>query len=149
MSQCHLLLRLRVGGTYLVYLTMGSLVWETAQMPLYTLWSQGTSAAITKDVLICTANDLAIGGSCLAFALWFSGGSDWPHGRYRECAALTCLLGVAYTAFSEWLNVHVLGTWTYSALMPVLPVVDLGVSPLLQWLALPWLALALARPRAA
>ena len=61
-------------------------------------------------------------------------------------AALTIGCSVAYTAFSESLNISVRGTWAYSDLMPVVPVIGTGLSPLLQWVAVPRPALHFARP---
>ena len=76
-------------------------------------------------------------------------GSGWPEdpARYRRVAWLTILLGVAYTSFSEWLNVSIRGSWAYSPLMPVVPGTGIGLSPLLQWILLPALGLAVARRR--
>ena len=45
----------------------------------------------------------------------------------------------------EWLNVVVRQTWAYTEMMPQVPVLGTGLSPLLQWLLLPSLALWLAR----
>ncbi len=70
----------------------------------------------------------------------------WPVRTHRRVAALTIGFDVAYTIFSEWLNIVVRETWAYSDLMPVAPVIGTGLSPLLQWVAVPWLALHLARP---
>jgi hypothetical protein len=72
--------------------------------------------------------------------------------RYRgyglPTAALTIGFGVAYTIFSEWLNIVIRKSWAYSDLMPVVPVIDTGLSPLLQWVAVPMLALRFARQAA-
>jgi hypothetical protein len=37
----------------------------------------------------------------------------------------------------EWVAVHLLGRWTYTAYMPMIPVLDIGLVPLLQMLILP------------
>ncbi|MSQ72711.1 MAG: hypothetical protein EXR27_15690 [Betaproteobacteria bacterium] len=50
----------------------------------------------------------------------------------------------AYTVFSEWLNTSVLGAWTYSSLMPVIPLLGTGLSPFMQWLLVLPVALWLA-----
>jgi hypothetical protein len=57
------------------------------------------------------------------------------------------LLGVAYTVFSEWMNITILRSWTYSEWMPTLTFggLQVGLSPFLQWLFLPPLSLYLAR----
>ncbi|MBI1774074.1 MAG: hypothetical protein HYR63_01880 [Proteobacteria bacterium] len=68
--------------------------------------------------------------------------------RFREVAVATVLIGIAYTIFSEWLNVQVRGSWAYSALMPVVPGTAIGLAPLLQWIAIPLLAFRLVRRHA-
>jgi hypothetical protein len=45
--------------------------------------------------------------------------------------------GLGYTIFSEWLNIVVRKSWAYSDLMPVIPVIDAGLSPVAQWIVLP------------
>jgi hypothetical protein len=52
------------------------------------------------------------------------------------------ILGVAYTILSEWLNVEIWRSWSYTAAMPVLPLFGTGLTPLLQWLLVPGLAFA-------
>ncbi|MGL1834438.1 hypothetical protein ACKVEX_12605 [Rhodocyclaceae bacterium SMB388] len=51
--------------------------------------------------------------------------------------------GVSYTAFSEWHNVHVAGSWAYVESMPT--IVGIGVSPLLQWIVVPLTVIWLMR----
>jgi hypothetical protein len=57
------------------------------------------------------------------------------------------ILGAAYTIFSEWLNVEIRHSWSYTAAMPVLPWLGTGLTPLLQWLIVPALALAIIGDR--
>jgi hypothetical protein len=45
----------------------------------------------------------------------------------------------------EWLNVSVRGSWSYSALMPVIPIIGTGLSALMQWIVVPLLAFWVAR----
>jgi len=60
---------------------------------------------------------------------------------------MTVVLGVAYTIFSEWLNVEVWNDWSYSAIMPVLPWFGTGLAPVLQWVIVPGLAFAISGMR--
>jgi len=53
--------------------------------------------------------------------------------------------GVAYTGFSEWQNATVRQSWSYSHLMPVIPPLGVGLSPMLQWVVIPSLALSVAQ----
>lgn len=68
------------------------------------------------------------------------------HWHWRRIGGLMLLFGPGYTIFSESLNTT-LFRWSYSELMPTLNVAgfEVGVSPLLQWLTLPPVALRLAR----
>ncbi len=55
----------------------------------------------------------------------------------------TIILGAAYTMLSERLNVDIWRSWSYAAAMPILPLFGTGLTPLLQWLAVPGLTFAL------
>jgi hypothetical protein len=130
---------------YLGTIAFGDLAWETAHLPLYTIWRAGAPGEALFAAVHCTGGDLLIALSCLALALVVAGERAWPLRAHRRVAGMTIGFGVAYTVFSEWLNVAVRGAWAYSDLMPVVPVVGTGLSPLLQWVAVPSLALRLAR----
>ncbi|MDT8345266.1 MAG: hypothetical protein RQ752_12660 [Thermohalobaculum sp.] len=129
---------------HVAILAVLSLIWEFAQMPLYTIWETGTAREIVYAGLHCTAGDAMIGGFTLLAALLLVGGEAWPRaGRIRVLAAAVAL-GLGYTVFSEWLNVGLRGSWAYSEFMPVTPLTGTGLAPLLQWLILPVAAYRLA-----
>jgi len=123
------------------------LIWETAHLPLYTLWQTGSAGANIFAVVHCTLGDVLIALASLTIALILVGHCDWPARRFAKVAALTLVLGGGYTVFSEWLNVIVRRSWTYSSLMPIVSLFGfaIGVSPLLQWVVVPILALYMAR----
>ena len=52
------------------------------------------------------------------------------------------ILGVGYTNLSECLNVQILRRWSYTAAMPVLPLIGTGLTPLFQWVVVPGLSFA-------
>ena len=131
---------------YLPWLAGLSLAWEIAQLPLYTLWEKATPAYIAFAVAHCTAGDLLIGLLALILAL-VSTGARSPQEWHRVAVlALTASVAVSYTAFSEWMNTVALRSWEYSSLMPRVELgkIELGLSPLAQWLLIPPLALWLA-----
>jgi hypothetical protein len=132
---------------YLVGAGLAHLTWESLQLPLYALWDQGTPRAQAFAVAHCTLGDLLIALSALVVALVLVGDEAWPRRRFWRVAGAALVLGVAYTVFSEWLNVAVRASWAYSERMPVirLPGFDIGVSPLLQWIVVPAIAFAAAR----
>ena len=132
---------------YLGAVAGGNLVWEVLQLPLYTIWQTGTAREQAFAVVHCTLGDLVIALSTLVLGLVLVGDDSWPRRRFWPVAILTIVLGVGYTAFSEWLNVVVRAAWAYSELMPVISAVGvtIGLSPLLQWIAVPAAAFAVAR----
>jgi len=134
---------------WLLVMVAGNLVWETAHLPLYTIWQTGTWQENAFAVVHCTGGDLLIGTASLMLALMLAGDPAWPARRFGNVAVIAVGFGVTYTAFSEWLNVVRRASWAYSDLMPVVTVAgfDLGLSPLAQWLVVPAGALLLAQRR--
>jgi hypothetical protein len=130
---------------YLATLTIGNLAWETAQLPLYTIWSTGTAREKAFAVVHCTAGDALIGLVSLGLALMAIGDANWPARGFARVLLASVAIGLGYTAFSEWLNLVVRQSWAYSESMPVVPVLGTGLSPVLQWLVIPSLALVAAR----
>lgn len=130
---------------FLLFVAGASLVWETLHLPLYTIWQQGTVGELAFAALHCTGGDVLIGVSALVLALLVIGDAGWPERRYKAVAALTIAFGLGYTIFSEWLNIVVRQNWAYSELMPVIPVVDAGLSPVAQWIVIPLSAFWWAR----
>lgn len=132
---------------YLIAMAVGNLIWEFAHMPLYTLWETGTPREIAFAALHCTGGDVLIAASALLAALVAFGSSQWPEANYRLVGLATVLTGLGYTVFSEWLNIEVREAWAYGDLMPVIPVIGAGLSPIAQWIVLPIIALWWAVPR--
>ena len=128
---------------YVPWLALLNLIWETAQMPLYTLWSEGSPAYIAFAIAHGTAGDVLIGTASLVLALIALREGPLERWRWRRISVLAVLFGVAYTLFSEWMNVTVLGSWAYAESMPTVEAAgfEVGLSPLAQWLLVPPLAI--------
>lgn len=137
--------RLYAAACYLGIIAAGNLAWESAHIPLYTIWHDGTAGEIVFAIVHCTAGDVMIAGAALLGAVLVAGRRVWPHGCHGRVAALAVAGGVLYTVFSEWLNTTVQASWAYTPLMPTLPVLGTGLSPLLQWIVIPLAAFGLVR----
>jgi hypothetical protein len=85
----------------------------------------------------CTGGDVLITLSTIILTLLIFGGPDWPRAHKGRVLAAAILFGIGYTIFSEWLNIEIREAWTYRDLMPVIPVIDAGLSPILQWVIIP------------
>jgi len=136
----------RRAALYLIIAAAGNLVWEAGQIPLYTIWSTGTTREIFVAVTHCTAGDVLVATATLLLAALFAWLLGWRPFGYPMAATAT-VLGIAYTILSEWLNVAVWHTWSYSPAMPVLPWLSTGLAPTLQWLVVPASAFAISGMR--
>jgi hypothetical protein len=127
---------------YLVTAALGHLLWETLQLPLYTIWSTGSLREILVAAVHCTGGDILITASTLGIAIAFARLCGWTLFGGRMVVSVIAL-GIAYTILSEWLNVNVWRSWAYASAMPVLLGTGTGLAPLLQWLIVPSLAFAI------
>lgn len=121
---------------FLLRLLLLSLAWEILQLPLYTLASEPRAAWVAYAIAHCTVGDAMIGMAALVGALTICQANEparWPRAKIVVWMAL---LTVSYTILSERYNVaH--GSWDYSLWMPIIPLIGVGLSPLLQWLLIP------------
>jgi hypothetical protein len=136
---------LRALRRYFAFVAVANLLWEFAQLPLYTLWTEGTAREIAFAALHCAGGDVLIAAGSLLGALLLAGHAGWPRDGFGRVAALTLAAGLASTVFIEWLNTEVRGSWAYSELMPTLPLIGTGLAPLAQWIVIPLAALWWAR----
>ena len=113
------------------------LLWEIAQFPLYTVWHEGDWSFILYGLVHCTLGDLLILLSVFWLISLLNRSRDWIFSPSMPNIVLFTVLGLAYTIFSEILNTRIKGTWGYTELMPIVPVIEIGGMPFLQWLLIP------------
>ncbi len=115
-------------------------VWEFLQSPLYGDHARGGFYVLWTR-LHCTGGDVLI----LLGAFWITSlafqSRRWWAGPRWGAVLLFLLLGLGYTAWSELYNTQVRGAWEYAPAMPLM--FGLGAAPLLQWVLLPPVVLAL------
>lgn len=109
--------------------------WEWLQTPFY----QDATKSVNDIVwfrLHCTVGDVLILLGCALVVTVLRRSTSWlAKPRILDFALMTAL-GLAYTSFSELVNLG-RGTWAYSELMPLVLGTPLGLAPLAQWLVLP------------
>ncbi len=113
------------------------LLWEIAQFPLYTVWHEGTWSYILYGLAHCTLGDLLILFVAYEIVAVLAGSRYWAYHSRPVYVLFFTLMGVAYTVWSETVNVRIKGTWGYTDLMPLVPGIEIGGMPLLQWLLIP------------
>ncbi len=122
------------------------LLWETAQFPLYDVWHQNDWGYILYGLAHCTLGDLLILLVLYEIIALVNRNRAWyMTNKVLTGGALFTLLGAGYTIYSEIMNVRVKGTWGYTELMPLIPVIDVGGMPFLQWVLIPPVLLWLMR----
>jgi hypothetical protein len=68
---------------YLLIAVTPNFVWETAQLPLYTIWQTGSAGELAFVILHCTGGDLLILAASLMLALLLISDANWPRFGYR------------------------------------------------------------------
>jgi hypothetical protein len=121
------------------------LLWEIAQFPLYTVWHEGTWSYILYGLAHCTLGDLFIMLTCYWIVALLNRNRYWHQTNILVNGFLFSLLGLGYTIYSEMLNVNIKGTWAYTELMPVIPIIEIGGMPFMQWVLIPPVTLWLMR----
>ena len=143
---------LRTLRRYVAFAAVAHLLWEFAHLPLYTIWLTGTAGELVFAAVHCTGGDVLITLSTVTLALFLFGSPEWPEARARSVLLAAIAFGVGYTIFSEWLNIEVREAWAYREIMPVIPLIDAGLSPIVQWVVIPlaawWWAVLPARREA-
>ncbi len=128
------------------------LLWEIAQFPLFDVWHQNDWSYILYGLAHCTLGDLLILFFIYEFLALIYRDRFWYEKSSLARGLLFTLLGVGYTVYSEIMNVRIKGTWGYTELMPLIPVINVGGMPFLQWLLIPpfllWLMRTMAPPQA-
>lgn len=124
---------------YLLRLALCSLVWEIAQLPFYTMWATPRWESIAIAVAHCTVGDVMIGTTALVVALALCRVGKPDNWHRTKVGMLSVVLTVTYTVLSEHINLA-RGSWSYSAWMPVLPWIEVGLAPVAQWLIVPSIA---------
>lgn len=117
-------------------------VWEMLQMPFYN--TDNLSAwAVTTNCTLATFGDAGI----MVFAYWatskMTANRRWLRKRRMGPVAIYLGIGLAVTIAAEYIALTNEWGWNYSELMPT--VANIGLVPIMMWIIVPILTLALAR----
>lgn len=124
-------------------------VWEFLQVPTYAGMAEMNHWDGIKLCLSATFGD--VGFAVLAFVLvslasrsraWFLDPATWQYLLYLG-------IGISLTVAFEYYYTRISLRWSYSDLMPLVPPFGTGLSPLMQWLVIPALALWMTRTQVA
>ena len=122
-----------------------NLPWEIAQRPLYSGY-QGFGPHL-KGCFVASLGDVAIFAGLFGFMAAATGSRRWFEGSRARFLTLAAA-GITLAAAIEYRALY-LGKWSYSENMPLVPVLELGLSPVLQMVVGPVALALLSRQRAA
>jgi len=118
--------------------------WEVIQTPFFVDISTEVNTIIWYR-FHCTLGDVMISLAGFWFVALILRSRNWCLNPTKKKLLLFVAFGVSYTIFSEIKNVSLYKLWAYSDFMPVIPYIDVGIVPLIQWIILPPLLVYIVR----
>ena len=119
-------------------------VWEVLQTPFFVDISAEINTIIWYG-FHCTLGDVMISLAGFWFVALILRSRSWFLNPTKKKILLFVAFGVSYTIFSEIKNVSLNKLWAYSDFMPVIPYIDVGIVPLIQWIIIPPLLVFIVR----
>jgi hypothetical protein len=118
--------------------------WEVTQTYFYTL-EDAPFHTMLYGWLHCTLGDVLLTLGSFWLISLISWNRRWFLKLTKTNLAGFVLVGVGYTLLSEWSNVHIFKSWVYNELMPIIPLIRVGLFPVLQWIVVPSVIIFLLR----
>ena len=115
--------------------------WEFSQVPLFAGMPNAPHWTAIKVCAMATLGDTVITLVAHWVVAFVARSRRWIAAPTAGHLMMFVSIGLAITVVIEQLALRGLwfGTWSYSPLMPVIPGLGVGLSPLLQWIILPLL----------
>ncbi|MDF1567679.1 MAG: hypothetical protein RQ801_13635 [Spirochaetaceae bacterium] len=129
-------------GRLFLWAVATNYLWEMLQMPLFA----EMEFSDPKSWLICFRASL--GDGVIVLTIWVIGfavfrKTAWAENLDARSIPILLLSGSLIAIGIEWLALEA-GRWRYSEIMPLVPLVNVGLIPFLQLLILPWISIRLA-----
>lgn len=128
-----------------VYSFLLNYQWELFQLPLF----DGFAGTPYYDVILhctkATLGDVVISLAAFATACIATRSRRWIVDKNTVGIVTFLLMGLLITILFEILATGPLERWTYAERMPLVPFLQIGASPILQWIVLPLLMLWFVR----
>ena len=106
-------------------------LWEMMHMPAYEEMAGRSWAETAPVCAVASVGDVAVTFVVYGIGALAAGQLRWGLTRRWNIYATSALLGAAIAVAIEW-RALALGRWSYSEFMPLLPVVGVGLWPVLQ-----------------
>ena len=116
-------------------------VWELLQMPLFGGFADFPYYQTILHCTKATFGDVVISLVAFSGACLITRSRMWIISMNKSGVVAFLAIGLAITIVFELLATGPLNRWEYGELMPMIPVIGVGVSPVAQWVILPLLQL--------
>jgi hypothetical protein len=114
-----------------------SFPWEILQGPFFEGMTEMRHGDAVRICTLATVGDVSLMLVNFWIVAWVGGVRRWPlQPTVAQVAGFTGL-GLTATILFEILATQVWHRWHYSALMPTIPLLEVGLLPLLMWSVLP------------
>jgi hypothetical protein len=120
-------------------------VWEFVQVPMFTGMAEMSHWEAIKLCLSATLGDVGFALTAFWTASVAARSRNWILHPTRLPVIAFVAVGIVLTVGFEYQYTNVSLRWAYSDVMPLVPPIGTGLSPLLQWLAIPPLVIWLTR----
>ncbi len=132
----------RIAAVVFVVGVLVNYIWELAQAPLFEGLTLGN---IWWHCFVASLGDGLIILLILVIGWWVHSRLDWFMKPGVLGYIVMAVSGLLIATLIEWVAVNVAHKWAYTAAMPLLPVLNIGLVPLAQMLVLPPLIFRVAR----
>lgn len=120
-------------------------VWEFVQVPTYAGMAEMPHWEAIKLCMSATFGDVGFALTAFWVASLAARRRGWILRPTRVPSTIFVGVGILLTVGFEYYYTSISLRWTYSDLMPLVPPLGTGLSPLLQWLVIPILVIWLTR----
>lgn len=115
--------------------------WELIQMPLFSGFKEAYYYAVILHCLQATGGDVVISLLAVFVASMVTRSLEWTVGTNRAGVFIFFLTGLVITIIFELLATGPLDRWVYGTNMPNIPIINVGISPVAQWIVIPFIQL--------
>ena len=134
----------KIPEIYLLFFSfLLNLLWEAIQAPLFVFDQQSSTFLLTGCLLFCSGVDAFMTLTSYCALSVVARSRYWFLARRLSHWVSFVGIGLVLALASEYTAIHYRNLWQYSERMPVVPGLDIGLTPILQWLILPPVVLVL------
>jgi hypothetical protein len=116
-------------------------IWELLQMPLFAGFADFPYYRLVLHCTKASYGDVVISLVAFAGACLIARSRMWIISMNKSGVTAFLAIGLVITIVFEILATGPLNRWEYGELMPMIPVIGVGASPVAQWVILPLLQL--------